>query len=237
MRYQHLLCAIALFTGSVPAIAVALPTVPHVQVSGHAELKVVPDMLTIAFTITHTDPKLALARADVEQRSSAVIALAKRLDIAARDIEAQAIRIAPEYVWQNNKREYRGQRVTRTFGLTVHKLDRYPALLDGLVKAGVSSVDSVTPARSDLPALRRQALAAAMQDAHARAQTLANSADVTLGAVFSISENAGYSAPPGPRPLMMSAARTETPASADYEPGVIGISEDVSVVYLLEATH
>lgn len=234
MKFRHLLYGVALLVCSLPIFADALPTVPYVQVSGHGEVKVPPDMLDIALSVTRTDLKLSVARANVEKRSSAVITLAKNIGMAAPDIQAQSIRIAPEYTWQDNKRKFAGERVTRTFNLTLRKLDRYAALLDGLVKIGVSSVDTVTPSRSDLPALRTRALASAMQDAHTRAQTLANSAGVVLGTVFSISENSGYTAPPGPRPLMMGAVRSETAAPADYEPGVIAISEDVNVVYLLD---
>jgi uncharacterized protein len=213
-----------LFAASV-TLADGLPSVPYVQVSGHGDVKVIPDMLNIALTVTHTDPKLAVARADVERRSDAIIALAKRLGIAARDIQAQAIYIAPEYNWQD----------TRTFDLTLRDLDRYAALIDGLVKAGVSSVDSVVPSRSDMPVLRARALAEAMQDAHMHATTLTESAGARLGTVFSISENSNSIT--GPRPMMLSATRVAAQAPADYEPGLIDIGEDVSVVYLLEPPH
>ncbi|MGH8372219.1 MAG: SIMPL domain-containing protein [Gammaproteobacteria bacterium] len=232
MKYRAGITGIVMALVMPLTYADGLPSVPYIQVSGHGDVKVVPDMLNIALTVTRTDPKLAIARADVEQHSDAVIALAKRLGIAARDIQAQAIFIAPEYNWQDNKREYIGQRVTRTFNLTLHDLDRYPALVDGLVKAGVSSVDSITPSRSDMPALQARALAAAMQDAHVHAQTLAKSAGAELGAVFSITESDTSS--PGPRPMMMSAARS---GAATYEPGVIDVGEDVSVVYLLGVSH
>lgn len=235
MKYPALFPGIVLVFAAPLAIADGLPSVPYVQVSGHGDVRVAPDMLDIAFTVTRSDPKLSTARADVEQRSDAVIALAKQLGIASRDIQAQAIYIAPEYNWQDNKREYLGQRVTRTFDFTLRDLGRYPALIDGLVKAGVSSLDSVIPSRSDMPALRARALAAAMQDAHTRAQTLAASAGTALGAVFSISENSD--AVTGPRPMMLSAARSSMQAPASYEPGLVDIGVDVSVVYLLGASH
>lgn len=235
MRYRAALIAIALCLVVPIATADGLPSMPYIQVSGHGEVKVVPDMLSITLTVTRSDLKLATARADVERRADAVIALAKRLGIAARDIQAQAIYIAPEYNWQDNKREYLGQRVTRTFVLTLRDLDQYPALVDGLVKAGVSSVDSVTPTRSDMPALRARALAAALQDANARAQALAGSAGATVGRVFSIRENGGDIE--GPRPMMLGAMRNAAQSPATYEPGLVTVSEDVNVVYLLGVPH
>lgn len=236
MKHWAALCGIASLLIASPAIADGLPVVPYLQVAGHGEVQVAPDMLNIALTVTRVDPRLAVARDDVEKRSDAVIALAKRLGIAKPDIQAQAIYIAPEYNWQDNKREYAGQRVTRTFNLTLRDLNRYPALVDGLVKSGISSVDSVTASRSDMPALHARALAAAMQDAHARGEVLAGSAHAELGKVFSISERAGNF--PGPRPMMASAGvRGAAAMSASYEPGLIDVSADVSVVYLLGLSH
>lgn len=236
MKLWAALCGIAPLLAGVPASADGLPAVPYLQVMGHGEVKVVPDMLNIALTVTQVDAKLAVARADVEKRSNAVIALAKRLGIAKPDIQAQAIYVAPEYSWQNNKREYAGQRVTRTFSLILRNLDRYPALLDGLVKAGISSVDSVTASRSDMAVLRTRALTAAMQDAAARGETLASSAHAELGKVFSITETGDNF--PGPRPMMASAGmRGAAATSAVYEPGLVSVSADVSVVYLLTASQ
>lgn len=236
MKFRAALCGIVSLLILTSAGADGLPSVPYVQVTGHGEVKVAPDMLNIALTVTQVDAKLAVARADVEKRSDAVIALAKRLGIARSDIQAQAIHVAPEYNWQDNKRVYAGERVTRTFDLALRDLNRYPALLDGLVKAGISSVDSVTASRSDMAALRARALTAAMQDAAARGETLARSAHTELGQVFSISEMGGYS--PGPRPMMVSAGvRDAAATTASYEPGLVSVSADVSVVYLLGGSH
>ncbi|HET7650303.1 MAG TPA: SIMPL domain-containing protein [Gammaproteobacteria bacterium] len=235
MRRRIPFAIAALLFVPLQTLAGGLPSAPYIQVSGHGEISVAPDMLYVGFTVTRTDPVLSVARTDVEQRSDKVFALAKRLEIAARDIQAEALYVAPEYTWRNNSREFVGQRVTRTFRITLRNLKQYPALIDGLVNAGISSMDSVTPSRSDLPALQTRALSAAMDDARARAEALATSAQVKLGAVYRISDT-GRSAS-GPRPMMLGAARTAAQESATYEPGQIEISADVEVVYLLSGTQ
>lgn len=235
MRRRATAAIAALLLLPLQALTDGLPSAPCIQVSGHGEISVTPDMLYIGFTVTRTDPELDVARKDVEQRSDKVFALARRLEIAARDIQAQAIYVAPEYTWRNNSREFVGQRVTRTFRITLRNLKQYPALIDGLVKAGVSSLDSVTPSRSDMPTLRTRALSAAMDDARARAEALAKSAQVKLGPVYRISDTGNAAS--GPRPMLLGAARTAAPESAAYEPGQIDISADVEVVYLLSSTQ
>ena len=219
----------------IPALALAdaLPAMPYVQVSGHGTLSIVPDMAHISITIEKTDKDLASARADVERRAAQVIGAAKKLGIAERDIDATNISVWPEYQWQNNHQIFMGQHVSRRIQITLRDLPQYADLVSALVKAGVNNVGSTTLDRSDMPQLRQQALAKAVDDAHQRAQVLAAAAGVDLGAVYSITENSGFS----PRPLVMAGRAANSSSGADYEPGSLDVTADVSIVYLLKAAR
>jgi uncharacterized protein YggE len=112
-------------------------------------------------------------------------------------------------------------------------LSRYGELVDGLFDAGVTDLGNVVMDHSDRQTLQQKARALAVGDAHDKAAGLAQSASVTLGPVYSISDQ---SATYGPRPMMM-AARTAG-ASADsaapeYLGGKIEIGADVTVYYLI----
>lgn len=216
------------------ALADALPSASYVQVSGHGSLTVAPDMAHVGVTLSKTDKNLALARNDVEQRATAVIAAARKLGVAERDIDAASLSIQPEYQWQNNSQVFMGQRVSRSIAITLRSLNRYPDLIGALVKAGVTSF-STTMDRSDFDALRRQALAAAVDDAHARAAALAEAAGASLGPVYSITESSAFVRP---QPMMfMEKSGAANMNGAEYPPGTIEISADVSAVYLLRVAH
>ena len=229
-----LLLILCLLPFAARADALLLPT-PYVQVTGHGALNVTPDMLRISLTVEQTDKNLSVAKNSVTDRVQKIIALAKRLGIAARDIDATVIYIAPQYDWQNNTRRYLGQHVSRSVRLTLRDINAYSDLVDGLVKIGVTSIDSVLADHSDLAKLKTQALALAVQDAHAKAAALAASADVTLGPVYSISENAGFNLPRPP--LMADARMAAVPGGNGYNPGNIEITADVQMVYLIKQVH
>lgn len=213
------------------AFAAALPSAPYVQVTGHGSLTVMPDMARVTVTVAKTDTDLAVARAEVERRASAVLAAARKLGVAERDINAGSISIWPEYQWQNNSQVFMGQHVSRRIEITLRNLTDYADLISALVKAGVTTFSTALD-RSDLPVLRRQALALAVDDAHARALALSKAAGAVLGLVYSISEN---DVVPRPQPLMMAAKAAPAGASsAEYEPGSMEISVTVNVVYLLK---
>ena len=221
----------------IPALAFAdaLPSAPYVRVSGHSTLSVVPDMAHIYLTIEKTGKDVASARADVERRAAQVIEAAKKLGIAARDINAMNISVWPEYRWQNNNQMFMGQHVSRRIEVTLRDMPRYADLMGALINAGVTNIGSTTLDRSDMPQLRQRALAKAVDDAYGHALALATAAKVGLGSVYSITENSSFT----PRPLMMAATAhpVAMQGAPEYEPGTIDVTADVSIVYLLKPAH
>ena len=228
----------------VLAVADGLPAVPYIQVNGHGDFQVAPDMAYVALTIEKTAPDAKVAREGVESRATKVIALARRLKIADKDIDAASITVYPEYDWVVEKgasaqggeaarvRKLTGQHVTRRIMLTLRDLTRYGELVDGLFEAGVTDLGHVTMDRSDREALQQKARALAVTDAHDKAAGLAQSAGVNLGSVYSISEQGGGFAP---RPMMAMAMSSARPAvEPEYLNGKIEISADVTVFYLID---
>lgn len=229
------LIGLAFAVAPFAAGADGLPKDPYIQVSGHGELHLKPDVLHVSLTVEKMDPDLKTARADVESRASKVIEAARKLGIADKDIDAAAIYIYPEYEWQKGGgQRLVGQHVTRNLYLTLRELDRYGALVDELMSAGVTRLDNVSPDLSDREAETQKALDQAVLEAHDKAAGLAKTAGVTLGAVYSIAEQGATFAP---RPMAMAGAmRAATASSAsepEYLPGEVEIDADVTVYYLI----
>lgn len=229
-------CAALLLLLSSAAFADGLPTGPYIQVSGHGEEHVAPDMLRLSLTLEKTSMDAAAARADVEARATKVLALVRKLGVADKDIKAPAVTVEPQYEWRSGpgsdgKQVLVGQHVVRSIMLTLRDISRYGALADGLFAAGVTRLDGVAPDTSERDKLQQQALADAVADAHVRAAALASGAGVTLGPVFSIAEQGGMR---GPRPMMMGAMSREAAAAPpEYLNGEIDIDADVQVYYLI----
>jgi uncharacterized protein YggE len=221
---------------AVSASADGLPTAPYIQVSGRGELQVAPDMAYVSLTVEQTAMDAKSARADVEARTAKVIALARRLGIADKDIDAPSVTVQPQYQWVKNdsggSRKLVGQHVSRSVTLTLRDLSRYGDLVDGLFQAGVTDLGNVQTDRSDRHALEQKARALAVADARDRAAGLAQSAGVNLGSVYSIAEQGGGFTP---QPMRMYAASIAAAAPApEYLNGKIQINADVTVFYLID---
>jgi uncharacterized protein YggE len=234
---RHALLASLLVLSSSAVFADGPPRDPYIQVSGHGELHVAPDMAYVSLTLEKTDLDAKAARTEVEGRAAKVIALARKLGLSDKDIEAPAVTVYPEYQCVRSSlssgacvNKLTGQHVSRAITLTLRDLARYGDLVDGLFGVGVTDLGGVTFDRSDRRALESQARTLAVQDAHDKASGLAKSAGVDLGAVFSIAEQgSGYA----PRPMMMAAAVEKSSAEPEYLNGRIDVGADVQVYYLI----
>lgn len=223
------------------AVADGLPTSPYIQVNGHGDLQVAPDMAYISISLEKTSLDAKAAREDVEARTAKVIALARKLEIADKDIDAPSVTLYPEYQWvvekgsgNDNRRVQKltGYHVSRGVTLTLRHLDHYGELADGLFDAGVTDLGNVVMDRSDRRTLEQRAAALAVGDAHDKAAGLAQSAGVNLGSVYSITEQGGGYAP---RPMIMARAASldAAPAAPEFLNGKIEISADITVFYLI----
>lgn len=229
----------ALLIALLPAAACAdgLPQTAYIHVTGHGEVLAVPDILRVSVTLEQTGMDAKAARAEVEGRAAKVLALARSLDVADKDITAPSVTVYPQYEWHQStgssggKQVMVGYHVTRAIALTLRDVSRYGDLVDGLFAAGVTRLDSVVPDTSKREALQRQAQAQAVADARSKAENLADAADVPLGGLFSLSD---VSESRAPRPLMMAtAARGASDNSPEFLNGEIEIDADVDAYYLI----
>ncbi|HSN16967.1 MAG TPA: SIMPL domain-containing protein [Gammaproteobacteria bacterium] len=230
----------------IPALASAdgLPSSPYIQVSGHGELQVAPDVAYVSLSVEKTSADAKAAREDVEARAAKVIAVARGLKIADKDIDAPSVMVYPDYVWVTENptmgsssgsrrvRKLVGHHVTRNITLTLRDLSHYGELVDGLFDTGITDLGNVVMDRSDRQALEQKARGMAVADAHDRAAGLAQSAGVSLGSVYSITEQGGGYVP-RPMSMVRASSMDAAPATPEYLDGKIEISADVTVFYLI----
>lgn len=224
------------------AMATPLPQQPHVYVEGAAELEVEPDMMVFSIGIQTVNLDLAAAKADVDTRSRNLIETLKKFRIKSEDIATTALRIRPEYEYKENQRVLTGNHVSRQVDINLRDLKLYPEFMKALVDARISETIDTNLTLSDKKTVEEKVQTAAMKDARARAERLAQSQGQSLGAPWSISEfnnrgNERWELRPN-RELMGSSAKINglrmSDISEPFEPGVMKITAQVYVVYLLK---
>ena len=214
----------------IVALAATLPDSPHVVVAARGEVEAMPDIARLQLQISETRDSAVDAKSSVDQRTAQVLNAVAEQGVAEADIRASQIRIYPDYEWQDGKRLLRGQRVERSVDITLSDLSRYGAVLDALVKAGISELGSVNFDLSRRDALQAEAMQAAIADAKAKAAVLAAGFGSKLAGVYHIDE--GANAPVVYERAMMMDAKVGAQA-----PMLIGketVSASLTVVFLLK---
>lgn len=231
-----------LLSMAMPLWANPLPNQPHVYVEGSAELSVEPDTMSFTLSIAHTDLDLAKAKGEVDARSRVLIDTAKKLGIKAEDIATTALNVRPEYDYNENKRELKGNVVSRQVDITLRDLAKYPDVMKALVDAKISETINTQLLVADIKSVEEKVQLAAMIDARARAARLAETQGRALGDAWSISEfntrgNARWELLPARSMKGESSGnmvRMSADASEPFEPGVMKITAQTYVVYLLK---
>ncbi|MEO3385250.1 SIMPL domain-containing protein [Mesorhizobium sp. CAU 1741] len=219
-RYAPLLLAAAL-AFPAPVFAEEGPRTPRIVVSGEGEMAVAPDMAILSLAVMR---EAETARAALDQNNeamAAVIAAMKEAGIEDRDLQTAGLQINPRYVYpQNNGGEEQPRivayQVSNTLSVRVRDIDAVGEIIDRSVTLGVNQGGSIVFTNDDPAEATTQARKRAVEDAMARARTLAEAAGAELGPVIEMSEQA-FSQPPMPmagKALRMEAAADSVPVAA-----------------------
>lgn len=215
------------------------PSLPTVSVAGFASEDATPDAALVTFEIADQRPTATEAESENARISAAVVDGFKASGIEAKDIATVGLSLFP--IWSEDrdaktgltvKRTLTGYQASNTLSLRVHAIGKTGALIalavqNGATYQGVAFDLSDRESRED--ALRVKAVANAMH----RAALYAEGAQMKLGALQTISAEAGQpyrnAALSAPRALSMTAAPTPMP----IEPGLITLSQSVTAVWTL----
>jgi uncharacterized protein YggE len=193
-----------LVVGGLSTVAEAVDNeqVPRILVTGQGSVQLAPDMALLQLTVTR---EAETAREALDANSAAMSEVIKDLraqGIAERDLQTDNFSIQPRYVYpkpktagENLPPRIVGYTVRNGLGVRVRDLDKLGAIIDRSVTLGVNQGGGITFTNDDPSAALEQARTRAVEDAAARARTLAAAAGVKLGRVLEISEQSRHSPP------------------------------------------
>lgn len=206
-----------------------------ISVSGTGDIVLSPDTADLRLGVSSTARTVKTAREQAATSMTAVIASLKQLGIADKDIQTTILSLQPTYDYSTNTNPPRitGYELSNSIAVTVRDLDKLGDAIDNSLAAGATSLDGVSFRVNDQTAAEQQARQAAMDEAKAKAKTLADAAGVSITGVASISETVA----PVPYPVYYGLGAAGAPQSPDVKTPVAAGSTDVTVtvavVYLI----
>jgi uncharacterized protein YggE len=214
--------------GLILTSAPARAQIEGIHVSGHGSVEVEPDMGHVQLHVRREGQNAAELGKELDLVVRAVLELTRDLGIARRDVTAAAISINPRHRRRNNETVVDGLVATRTIALKLRDLDRFSALMNRALAAGVNNVDPMRLDTSRREALENQALELAMNDAKAEAERVAEGFAIALGPVIDV-QVGGHA----PRPQAAMLMRESSDGGA-FSPGIIRIDRYVQATFAIQ---
>lgn len=201
-----------------------------IVVSGDARVSVEPDVADLRLGVSIARPTVAEARQDAASTMASILAAVVAAGVPGKDVRTSLLSVQPRYDYRDGKPpELSGYELANVVEVTVRDLARLADVVDGSLRAGATSMDSLSFRLADPAPAEREARILAMANARARADVLAEAAGLSITGVASVVEN-GAMQPPRPfakAERMMMAADTSTPV----ESGSLEIAVTVTVTY------
>lgn len=164
----------------------------EIVVSGNATVWVAADMATLQVGVETVTTDVTKGQSDNAAAISAILTALKDAGVADEDLSTSNFNVYSGYDY-SGKNPVRNYTVTNMLTVTVRDLDKVGSLIDTAVAAGANQIYGLNFLSSKENEAFQKALTRAVEDAKAKAETLAQAAGVTLGALEEISSaSTGY---------------------------------------------
>ncbi len=219
-----------------------------ISFSGHGEVQAVPDIATISFNVKTNAPTQKAAADAVNTKTQKVIDFLKSSNIDEKDIKTDNYiadtnysNPVPCYSVQSangmiippcrtDVPKVIGYVVSQGITVKIRNIDDSSKIIDGINAIGVEGMYGPNFAVDNQDALQEEARKDAINDAKAKADSLAEDLGVHLGRITSFNESGNY-------PLPMYAAKDSVMSaqagnvSAELPKGQNTLSSDVTITY------
>jgi uncharacterized protein len=214
-----------------PATAEEAKLIRSISISGHGEVRAVPDIATITIGVTTQG---ASAREALDGNTKAMKTLLDTLKgagIEARDMATSNFSVGPRMDYGNNNNQppkVVGYDVNNMVTVTVRKIDDLGGLLDVAVSTGSNTINGIAFSVAKPEAMLDEARKAAVTDARRKAELYATAGNFKLGNIISVNEGAAFTPP---MPYQAKFTRAEGAADVPIAQGEQALSVDVSITY------
>ncbi len=225
---------LGVMNGEVQAQMAQVAPEQTISTTGHGEVQVKPDSLSLTVAVESQAPTVNQVRTDINNKMQQVVSSIKALSIPNLELQTQSINLYPVYSREEKDRLPRiiGYRGSNRVQVTVTQaspdnLGLYAArVFDTVLSQGIQNLTGPNFFVKDLSGPRAQALAKAVQDAKASAQVMAEAAGVALTGLYSLEGTPQYGGGAPPRMMAMRAEAADA-MPTPVEIGEISVTSDV----------
>jgi hypothetical protein len=229
------LCALLLATLATAAVPVAgygadlAAPQRTIIVTGEGEVFAKPDQARMTAAVVTQAPTAQQAAEENAAAMTRVMSAVSMLGIPPNRIQTSNYSIQPQYAALSTgniagQRSITGYQAVNQVTVTIDDLSRVSTVTDTLVHSGANQVGGISFSIADPKPLTERARTAAVNDATAKARTLATAAGVRLGPPLNIQEGPGVIRPGPFAAVRALEAVPATPVAIGEEPIIVGVT-------------
>jgi uncharacterized protein YggE len=219
---------------------------PTINVSGSAEIKVVPDEIHLRVGVETRHEVLAEAKKQNDERIARALAFLKTNGVMSKNVQTDFISIEPSYDNLVSRTKPTTYIVRKSIEVKSTDIAGFERMLTGLLNSGITDVHNIEFRTSQLRKHRDAARAMAIRAAREKADALAHELGVKLGKVYNISANdwGGWWSPATSfwgrygsqmfQNVSQNAGGSPETDDSTLSAGQIGVSASVTVSFLIQ---
>ncbi|WP_100407969.1 SIMPL domain-containing protein [Bacillus solitudinis] len=197
-----------------------------IKVIGKGTISVTPNRAIVILGVITEDKSVSEAQRMNAASLRNIISTLTAIGVLPEDVQTSTYRIDSQYDYVDGKQLFRNYRVTHLLSITINDINLTGTLIDAAVEQGANSVPSIQFTVTDQEEPQNQALALAVMNGTSKAQTIADSLDVSLiETPKSIVEREGTQSRPFDSYVL--GASTETP----IQPGSLNVTATVDMEF------
>lgn len=202
-----------------------------ITVLGSDQQQVTPDQAQVTLGVQTTASTATAAQSQNSQASQALLTAIEGTGVPAADIRTSWYNLGANYTSGSSGHapQISGFQATQDLTVTVPQISQVGAVVDAAVAAGANQIQGVSYSVADPGAVELQGYDAAIKNARAQADAIAQALGVQISGVEAA--DATYSSSGGPRPLELAGAVAAPAVRTPLEPGQQTITTQVRVVY------
>lgn len=201
----------------------------EITVQGTAVVTGTPDIVTVTANASADAASVADAQDGINRIVESATAKLLELGVQEQDIVTSSFSCYPMYNYDTEPRRLTGYQANHTLQITCRDVEMLDSVIGAITDSGLTEIYDVSYDISNRSELYRQALALATQAAQEKAECLAQAAGLRLGALDSLTENAGYDEGYAVN-AMADLAKVES-YSTGIRAGGVSVSARVTAVY------
>jgi uncharacterized protein YggE len=165
-------------------LAACRPSSPaNIQVTGHATIKVVPDMVELSLKASNTRPAMKDAVQQTQTDINQILSVCRRYALDEEDIKVSIIATDKDYRYENNREIFDGYNARQVLDVRIRDIKKLEAFTEELMGTRISGIENIRYNHSKADSIQRVVNLMALSDAQKTAVKMCEQMSVRLGKV------------------------------------------------------